>query len=313
MLEYNPDVHQDTYKITIRIKGDLTPDQVVLFAETVGFDTAAQATFEAKDGDEINWDIEWILHAEPSLQDWSSRLQIVKEQLCFDSLEFNIDDFNFEQLEDVNWLEESYKQFQPFNVGKFFIYGSHYDGEVDDGQIGLQIDAATAFGSGEHETTAGCLEAMLTLKEQGFNPSNILDLGTGSGILAIAATHIWDSNILATDIDEESVKVTKHHCDVNGVSYEDEKFDVVCADGFGHKVITSSKPYDLLIANILAGPLIEMSYDLCAHVAKGGRIVLSGILTTQKNEILAAYGAEGFEPVSINDKGDWTAIILSKD
>lgn len=313
MYVYNPDIQQDTYKITIRIKGDLTPDQVVLFAETVGFDTAAQATFEAKDGEAIAWDIEWLLHAQPELQDWATRLHVVREQLGLETIEFNPDDFNFEQLEDVNWLEESYKQFQPFNVGKFFIYGSHYEGEVDAGQIGLQIDAATAFGSGEHETTAGCLEAMLALKEQGFEPANILDLGTGSGILAIAATHIWDANILASDIDQESVKVTKHHCDVNDVSYGSEKFDVVCADGFSHKAIMAFKPYDLLIANILAGPLIEMSYDLCQHVADGGRIILSGILTTQKNEILAAYGAEGFEPVSINDKGDWTAIILSKD
>lgn len=317
-------IKPDVYKITLEIESDLPMDQVVFFAQNVGFDTVSQSVFERQsDPETVSHSpylrIEWLLHATPERQDWVTRILAVSEMMpsnedgSFKGFSFDIETLNFEKLDDVNWLEESYRQFPPFHVGPFFIYGSHYEDGVSQDDIGLQIDAATAFGSGEHETTSGCLKGLIQLKEQGFNPASLLDLGTGSGILAIGARKLWaDAQIVASDIDPESVTVTQKHCAINNVEHgQNTDFEVVLSNGFQHKTIQNHKPYDLIVANILAGPLIEMAHELCSYVHQDGFIILSGILVTQKNEILAVYEAEGCKVQSVNDNGDWTAILLS--
>lgn len=213
-------------------------------------------------------------------------------------------------IADTDWLAASYKQFPAFSVGPFFIYGSHHDGDVPDNSIALEIEAATAFGSGEHGTTKGCLLALLDLKEAGVCPWNILDMGTGSGILGIAAWKLWKTPVLAVDNDEEAVRVACRHRDVNDVP--SGKADMICkaGDGFATAAVQEKKPFDLVIANILAVTLKEMVFDLKAVSDANGFVILSGILQKQAQEVLDIYGAAGFTLTKRYEIGDWSTLVL---
>lgn len=215
-----------------------------------------------------------------------------------------------EDLPDRDWLAHSYRQFPPFSVGPFFIYGSHYDGSVPEGQTGLQIDAATAFGSGEHGTTKGCLQAMLDLKGRGACPWNVLDMGTGSGILAVAAWKLWKSPVLAVDNDPEAVRVAAHHQQINGVPEGATEMTCACGEGFDEELTQKRKPYDLIIANILAVVLREMAADLKAVSDENGYVILSGILNEQAEGVRACYEAQGFRLRNRIEIGEWSTLVL---
>jgi ribosomal protein L11 methyltransferase len=213
-----------------------------------------------------------------------------------------------EKLPEKDWLRHVHDNFPPIRTEKFFIYGSHYEGEKPQGLIPLQIDAATAFGSGEHETTRGCLIALERLKAQGCAFKNGLDMGCGSGILAIAMVKFWpDIRVAAVDIDPESVTVTKRHAEMNDVRLQTE-----AGDGYRTPLVGKAAPYDIIAANILANPLIEMAPDLMAALAAGGYAVLSGLLQRQKEDVLAAHTALGLEFFHEEKMGDWCALILRK-
>jgi len=218
-------------------------------------------------------------------------------------------DWRVEKVADVNWLEHSYKQFAPFSVGEFFIYGSHYDKTPPTGKIPLLIDAATAFGSGEHGTTAGCLRALLVLQDDGFKPRKVLDMGTGSGILAVAAVKLWSVPALAVDIDQESVEVAARHAAMNGTG---TAITCICGDGFATPEVAQQGPFDLVLANILSRPLIEMSDALCAATKPGGRIILSGMIDDQGAEVQAAYEKLGCRTLRHFSQSGWTALLLEK-
>jgi ribosomal protein L11 methyltransferase len=237
---------------------------------------------------------------------------------CFSEHEVPLDVFrniqpgewSAEKIPDTDWLTASYKQFPAFDVGPFFIYGSHHDGKIPDDKIGLQIDAATAFGSGEHGTTKGCLLAMIDLKESGVCPWNVLDIGTGSGILGIGAWKLWKTPVLATDNDAEAVRVAAHHRDVNHVQADNTGMTCVTADGFSAAEVQAKKPFDLIIANILAVVLREMAGELKACSDKNGFIILSGILNSQAREVLDAYEPIGFALRNRFDIGEWSTLVL---
>lgn len=157
-----------------------------------------------------------------------------------------------EELPDEDWLQHVHRHFPPLTIGDFFIYGSHYEGDRPAGLIALRIDAATAFGSGEHETTHGCLLALQDLHKSGFKPGRILDMGCGSGILALAALKLWpESRALCVDIDPESVVVTLRHAQVNGLA---APVTAEAGDGYAAPRVAMDAPFDLVLANILAGP-----------------------------------------------------------
>lgn len=237
---------------------------------------------------------------------------------CFSEHEVPLDvfkniqpgDWSAEEIPDTDWLAASYKQFPAFEVGPFFIYGSHHDGKIPDDKIGLQIDAATAFGSGEHGTTKGCLLAMLDLKESGVCPWNVLDIGTGSGILGIGAWKLWKTPVLATDNDAEAVRVAAHHRDLNHVPADNTGMACVTAEGFAAAEIQAKKPFDLIIANILAVVLRELAGELKACCDKNGFIILSGILNNQAREVLDVYEPLGFALKNRLDIGEWSTLVL---
>lgn len=206
-----------------------------------------------------------------------------------------------------NWLKESLANFPPLDLGRFYVYGSHIENpNIPDGKIALKIDAATAFGSGKHATTQGCLQAFEdVLKTQKIK--NILDMGCGSGILAMAGAKILPNvKIDAVDIDPESVKVCKENIRENKVAGSIKVFQ-----SNGYEKIT--KTYDLIFANILALPLIEMSADLYKHLNKGGVAILSGFLTHQKSWVVKAHKAQGLSFVKAYKIKEWGTVIVKKD
>ena len=218
-----------------------------------------------------------------------------------------IEQFQIQQLDDnTNWLAQNYEALPAFEIEDFFIYGSHFQGDIPKSKIPLLIDAATAFGSGAHGTTAGCLKALLHLKEENFEPKNILDLGTGAGILSIATHKLWpEAQIIATDIDTESIIVTNRHIDINKA----KNIKTVQSDGFENIDIKDS--FDLIIANILIGPLKELSTDIILHTNTTGRIILSGLLIEQENDLSTYY-----EEVSMQKDyhiDEWSTLLFSKD
>jgi ribosomal protein L11 methyltransferase len=216
-----------------------------------------------------------------------------------------------EELGDRDWLAESYRALPPFVVGKFYIYGSHYTGPKPGDKIPLLIEAATAFGSGEHGTTSRCMLAIEHVKENGFKPRNILDMGCGSGILAAAAAKLWpDVPVFAADNDPECVIVTNRHLAANGITnvyaYQSEGYD-------GVSPVWKDAPYDFIIANILARPLIEMAEEQSRALAKGGYLVLSGTLKEQAADVLAAYTPHGLSLTGEFPGEEWMTLLLKKN
>ena len=270
------------------------------FVQAGGFcDLLQEGTLSAScHGSEIKktWRVELLFDAEPDLHDMAARLALAESVT---GIALPRQDLKTEIVADKNWLAESYRAFPAFAVGPFFIHGSHEKGPFPEDKIVLQIDAATAFGSGEHGTTKGCMLALAGFKEQGFAPRTILDLGTGSGILAIAAEKLWPgAEVIASDNDAEAVRVALHHASVNGA-----KIIGVVSEGFADEKLRGV--YDLVIANILAGPLMDMAAD----IARAGRqIILSGIMNEQADNVISAYAAQGAKLGKRTEIGDWTTL-----
>lgn len=295
---------------TIKLKENLAELDIARLNDAIA-DLEPVAHSALRQGSHLGpWNVTWIFddHAPLTEKSLAARLESAAEILAIDTgaITCEITPIN----PDTNWLEESYRAFPPFSVGPFFIYGSHYDQSPPEGQIALQIDAATAFGSGEHGTTKGCLQAMLDLKAAGICPWNVLDMGTGSGILAIAAWKLWKTPIAAIDIDPESIAVTQRHGQSNGVKIGGSALSLEAGDGFNTDLCQKKKPYELVIANILAGPLIDMSKDLAAVMDENSYVILSGMLNEQAEDVLAAYKTQGLKQFKRYDIGDWTTLVL---
>ena len=259
---------------------------------------------------ESPWVLEWLFEDKPEISSLDAAF-LINAHLHKITLPENLE-WAVEEIEDRNWLEYSYAQFPAFTVGPFYIHGSHCENDVPEGLIGLQIDAATAFGSGEHGTTKGCLQAMLDLKGQGACPWNILDMGTGSGILAIAAWKLWKSPVLAVDNDPECIVVTERHAKANAVPLSKTDVSALLNEGFAGDTVQARGPYDLIIANILHGPLKEMAADLIACADDNGYVILSGIMHEFRDGVLEAYQALGLHHRKTIEIGEWSTLVMQK-
>ena len=189
---------------------------------------------------------------------------------------------------------------EPIRAGRFFVHTPTHRGAVPDGAIAFEIDAGLAFGTGQHDTTAGCLAALDRLEVAGKQFANIADIGTGTGLLAFAALALWpEAKAIATDIDPISIDVTADNARDQPASRSamaPGELLLAVADGMDHEMLAARAPFDLLIANILAGPLIELAPGFAKALAPGGSIVLAGLLDTQAEAVIAAYEAEGMTP-----------------
>ncbi|WP_375548138.1 50S ribosomal protein L11 methyltransferase [Oceanicaulis alexandrii] len=217
-------------------------------------------------------------------------------------------DILFAPLPDEDWIAMSLEGLPSVEAGRFLVYGEHTSGDLAEGQFGLWIEAGPAFGTGHHGTTKGCLEALDKIDRSDFRPATVLDLGAGTGLLAIAAAKIWPAcEILATDIDEESVIETVENAAKNGVK---SRIEAVVADGFHHPVL-EARSFDLIFANILAGPLITLAPGIVSRLEKGGRVILSGLLEEQSDKVEAAYDALGLKRIDKAIQDGWVTLVYA--
>lgn len=215
----------------------------------------------------------------------------------------------FEDLPEIDWVAHALSGLGIVRAGRFVLYGAHDADKLpgEDGLIPIRIDANQAFGTGHHPTTAGCLTLLDRLA--GMAPERILDLGTGSAVLAIAAAKLWNKPVLAADIDETSVKIARENVDLNGVA---DLIDVVVSDGFAHEKIASVAVFDFIFANILAGPLIELAPAMAAHAGRSGRVMLAGLMADQEAKVTGAYQAAGFRMINRLDHKVWPVLLFAK-
>ncbi|EJF75716.1 50S ribosomal protein L11 methyltransferase [Bartonella alsatica] len=221
-------------------------------------------------------------------------------------LSIDPDKINCEILPNIDWVKHSLKGLTPVRSGPFLLHGSHNRGDIPPNVLPIEIEANQAFGTGHHGTTAGCLE-MIAKVMQNENPQNAFDLGTGSGVLAIGIAMLKPISILASDIDPIATKVAQHNIELNGVK---KYVTAITATGFTHDEIASRAPFDLIIANVLANPLIELAQEMVQALQKGGSLILSGILEEQHTHVLEAYVKQGLKHIETYHRQGWVTIHL---
>lgn len=207
-----------------------------------------------------------------------------------------------------DWVRESLAGLAPVVAGRFYLHGSHDRAVRRNGGISLEIDAGTAFGTGHHGTTTGCLLALDAILKR-RKPKHILDLGTGTGVLALAASAATKVTALGTDIDPEAVRVARLNAVQNGLGPMLKGF---VATGLHHPVIAQKAPYDLIFANILARPLAQLATGLSRLLAPGGDLILSGLTVDQERWIRAAYCGRGLQVSRSLRNGNWIALVMTK-
>jgi ribosomal protein L11 methyltransferase len=224
------------------------------------------------------------------------------------ALAFGAKPFVLSELPEVDWVAHVRRELSPVEAGRFFVFGSHDADKVPAGRVALQVEATVAFGTGHHGTTLGCLRAFDRLADQGFSPARVADIGCGTAVLAMAAAAILpDAVIIASDIDQVAVDVAVANLAINGLT---GRVACVEAAGFGHPALSGT--FDLIFANILKGPLIELAPDMKLHTTQGGIVILSGLLVVQAEAVLNAYISQGFQQVAREDLGEWSALVLQR-
>ncbi len=209
-------------------------------------------------------------------------------------------------LADADWLALALSGLPPVRAGRFFLYGAHDRGRVPASALGLRIEAGAAFGTGHHGTTLGCLVAFdALLKARRFD--RVLDVGTGTGVLAIAAARTGARRVVGTDIDAVSVRIARENGALNRA-----RAGFVRADGLAHRRVAAAAPYDLVFANILARPLVRLAPDIRRALAPGGLAILSGLLRSQERQVRAAYLARGFRLVRRYHRDAWATLVLAR-
>lgn len=281
------------YHAAIRVEG---AEAAVAVSDILDARTGSVSAFETREGRPPEWLVETYAAAplvDPELD--------IRLRLAANAAGGKILDLIEMPVGERDWLAENRRAFPPQRIGRFFIHGSHWRDKPPPGVIAVEIDAATAFGTGEHPTTRGCLLAFERLeKARRFRRPR--DIGTGSGILAIAAAKTLRGRVLASDLDPGSARVARHHARRNGVA---QLVRVVCAGGAGR-----GRGHDLVFANILARPLMQMARDLARAAAPRGTVILSGLLCRQEPAVLAAYRAQHLRLESRIVIDGWSTLIL---
>jgi len=205
-------------------------------------------------------------------------------------------------------VARSLEGLKPVRAGRFFVHGAHDRRKRHSGELAIEIEAGLAFGTGHHGTTSGCLE-MLEKVVRREHPRNALDLGTGSAVLAIAVAKLAHIPVLATDIDPVAVRVAAANARLNHVK---ALIETVTAPGFHHPIFGKRTPFDLIVSNILARPLMRLAPQMAGHIALGGSIVLSGILERQRDAVISAYVGQNFRHVRTLHREGWVTIHLKR-
>lgn len=218
-------------------------------------------------------------------------------------------EFAVSEVPETDWVAHVRRELSPVEAGRFFVYGSHDAGKVPDGRVALLIEAAMAFGTGHHGTTLGCLLAIEKMAKEAKSPARIADIGCGTAVLAMAAARVWqEADVIASDIDQVAVDVAEVNLRANGL---EGRVETLVAEGFSHPRLAG--PFDLVLANILKGPLIDLAVPMAKAVRPGGTVILSGLLSEQADDVAGNYVATGFNLIDRTDIVDWTTLILRRN
>ena len=212
----------------------------------------------------------------------------------------------FDTVEAKDWVKATLEDLVPVPAGRFVVHGHHDRARVPSNKIGIEIEAALAFGTGHHGTTRGCL-LLLDHVLKAYRPRRVLDLGTGTGVLAIAAAKALQENVLASDIDPLSVRVAQENARLNEAGH---LVQAISATGFSAPQFAQAGPFDLVLANILANPLRQLATPMARHLAPSALVILSGLLTPQAASVIAAYRARGLVPVRHLRIEGWSSLLL---
>ena len=222
---------------------------------------------------------------------------------------FQAEEFKISELPQIDWVSKVQRSLKPVVAGRFFVYGSHDSDKVPPDCEPLLIEASMAFGTGHHGTTKGCLLALEQLITDGFKAKNVIDVGRGTAVLAMAAARIFSANVIASDIDSVAHSVAKMNILANGLDLNIQCFE---ASGFAHEQIKTKNPFDLIFANILLAPLLAIATDISKYSLSGGYVVLSGILSEQAELVVNKYTGVGFSLSNQIEIGEWVTIIFRK-
>lgn len=288
-----------TYRASFSIGDEAAAKRVVDVLTEIFFDgDAAVAAFEQPDG---RWDVTLHFADAPDQA-------LLREIVATNASSAIAATLAFDTVEAKDWVKASLEDLVPVPAGRFVVHGSHDRARVPHNKLGIEIEAALAFGTGHHGTTRGCLLLLDHVLKSG-RPTNVLDLGTGTGVLAIAAAKALHRAVLASDIDAPSVQVARENAALNGVR---DAVRAIRATGFAAPDFAKAGPFDLVLANILANPLRQLSGPMARHLAPGAQVILSGLLTPQAPAVIAAYRARGLVPLRHLRIEGWSSLLLKR-
>jgi ribosomal protein L11 methyltransferase len=288
-----------TTRATFAIGNEQTAKHVVdLLNESFFEGQAAIAAFERPDG---RWDIT-VHFAEPPDQD------SIRDLVGLAAGDEVAQAVSFDTVEAKDWVKATLEKLVPVRAGRFIVHGHHDRAKVPPNKLGIEIEAALAFGTGHHGTTRGCL-LLLDHMLKARTPKRVLDLGTGTGVLAIAAAKALHDHVLASDIDPLSVRVARDNARLNGTG---DLVETIQAIGFSAPQFSRCGPFDLVLANILANPLRQMATAMATHLAPSGSVILSGLLPPQAQGVIAAYRARGLVLQRHLQIEGWSSLLMRR-
>ena len=287
-----------TYTALTTLAGQDAAERLAEALENLTPEPTGVGSFEIEDGSGL-WEVGAYFEAEPD-----------RAGLALLAAMHGAADFAVSELPETDWVAKVRRELTPVEAGRFFVYGSHDADKVPADAVALLIEASMAFGTGHHGTTQGCLQALDGLITDGLLARSVLDLGCGTAVLAMAAARAWpDATVLASDIDLVAVEVAQANTKANGLS---GRVRCVEAEGMDHPALAAAAPFDLVLANILKGPLIMLAPAVMDSLESGGFVILSGILNTQADEVIDRYCGLGNSLCDRLVIGDWTTLILRK-
>ena len=287
-----------TYSALTTLPGENAAQSLAAAMERMDPEPTGVGVFEIEDGSGL-WEVgAYFLEAPDGVM-----LEVL-------ATAFGAKPFALSELPEVDWVAHVRRELRPVDAGRFFVYGSHDADKVPAGRVPLQIEATVAFGTGHHGTTLGCLLAFDRLLAAGWQPEKVADIGCGTAVLAMAAAAtLPHALVIASDIDQVAVDVAVANVAINGL---EGRVECMEAAGLDHARIKASAPFDLIFANILKGPLIELAPSIATHLATGGRAILSGLLAVQADSVTEAYVASGLVLNNRDDIGEWSTLVLQK-
>lgn len=275
--------------------------------------------------DAFDWDPEIVLSGSEIAEDkpddwqleaWLPRKPAKTDRKAIEALfERGHPSLKVEELPDVDWVTESQQGLEPIRAGRFYVHTPEHPALGEPGVTDFVIPASQAFGTGQHATTAGCLAMLTTMKRRGVVVRNCADIGTGTGLLAFAALDLWPRALAtASDIDDVCLGVVEDNARLNAIAMgaRPGELTMLVADGMAHPLLQARGPYDLVIANILAGPLIGLAPDFARTLVPGGHLLLAGLLETQEAQVRAACRRAGLRLAARLVNGDWSILWLRK-